>query len=102
MRKLDFMEEREYWNKNNGLGILITDIKPGEYISLFINKEAELYGKPNDERVVREEMLVPIPEDPGLIALLNKLESEPERHRSETINKVYTILFPDWIAPLEW
>ena len=90
------MEEREYWNENNGLGVLITDIRPGEYLSLLINRDAELYGEPNDGRLVSEESCVPIPENSGLIILLKKLESVPERHRSEVINDVFTILFPDW------
>ncbi len=99
MRKLDFMEEREYWDERNGLGVLIKDIKPGEYVSLLINRNAELYGEPNDGQLVNEELLVPIPENSGLASLLQKLESEPGWRRSEIINEVFTILFPNWYDP---
>ncbi len=94
------VNERQYWNDENGLGIEVGEIKPGEYISLLINHNAALYGIPNEYHHVTEEFITSIPDNQGLISLLNSIESRSQWRRSEIISEVFSIIHHgSWYDP---
>ena len=91
------MEERIYWNENNGLGVALTN----EYVSLLVNVDAELYGIPNPDQHAMMECTLSIAQHSSLAPLVSRLENEPERHRSSTIEEISKVIWPDWYDPLD-
>lgn len=96
------MTERQYWNENNGLAIVVD----GDLVGTLINLDAELYGVPNPDREVMMEGWRLLSQNPSLNLPLRELENiriKPGgwnqdvqiREQSKKIREISDIIWPN-------
>jgi hypothetical protein len=96
------MTERQYWNEDNSLAVVIE----GDAIGTLINLDTYLYGTPNPDREVMMERWCLLSQNPSLDLHLRELENiriEPDgwnqdlkiREQSKKIGEISDLIWPN-------